>query len=127
MGFVQDGIGFKVIGSIFDDQEEGRGMTENDAKEYLEDMLAEGQIIGDETVARDDEEAIKLAISALGEIQQYRAIGTVEECREARERQKGKKYQIINGGISVCPVCGAKVLRCYDFCKGCGQRIDMSE
>lgn len=66
MDSVQDGIDFKVIGSIFDDQEEGRGMTENDAKEYLEDMIAEGQIIGDETVARDDEEAIKLAIAALG-------------------------------------------------------------
>lgn len=25
------------------------------------------------------------------ELQQYRAIGTVEECREARERQRGKK------------------------------------
>lgn len=30
-------------------------------------------------------------IDIVSEIQQYRAIGTVEECREARERQRGKK------------------------------------
>lgn len=30
-------------------------------------------------------------IDAMQEIQQYRAIGTVEECREARERQRAKK------------------------------------
>lgn len=33
----------------------------------------------------------KCVINAIEEIQQYRAIGTVEECREARERQRGKK------------------------------------
>lgn len=32
-----------------------------------------------------------VAIEALKEIQQYRAIGTVEECRKAVEKQKPKK------------------------------------
>ncbi len=63
----------------------------------------------------------------LADFQQYRAIGTIEECREARERQKPKKPKIINEGISTCPICGAKVLRCYDFCKDCGQAIDWSK
>ena len=36
-------------------------------------------------------EDMEMAIKALEEIQQYRAIGTVEECREAREKQRGKK------------------------------------
>ena len=36
-------------------------------------------------------EALDMAISALKEIQQYREIGTVEECREAREKQKAKR------------------------------------
>lgn len=62
-----------------EDKGMSRGITENDAKEYLEDMLTEGQVIGDEIVARDDEEFIKVAIAALEEIQRYRAIGTVEE------------------------------------------------
>ena len=35
-------------------------------------------------------EAFDIAIKALEEIQQYREIGTVEECREAREKQKPK-------------------------------------
>ena len=35
--------------------------------------------------------ALGIATKSLEEIQQYRAIGTVEECREARERQRGEK------------------------------------
>ena len=35
--------------------------------------------------------ADELAIKALEEIQQYREIGTVKECREAVEKQKPKK------------------------------------
>lgn len=33
-------------------------------------------------------ESMKMAIQALEEIQQYREIGTVEECREAMEKQE---------------------------------------
>lgn len=33
----------------------------------------------------------RLSVKALEEIQQYREIGTVEECREAVEKQKPKK------------------------------------
>lgn len=36
-------------------------------------------------------ESCKTAIKALEEIQQYREIGTVEECREAVEKQRSKK------------------------------------
>ena len=60
-------------------------------------------------------------------IQQYRAIGTVEECRELKIRNTPKKREIINGGITVCPECNAKVKRCYSFCPYCGQAIDWSE
>ena len=35
-------------------------------------------------------EALNMAIEALKEIQQYREIGTVEECREAMEKQKAE-------------------------------------
>ena len=37
-----------------------------------------------------------MAIKALEEIQQYREIGTVEECREASEKQKSKKMRLLN-------------------------------
>lgn len=34
-----------------------------------------------------------VAIQALEEIQQYRAIGTVDQCREAVERMKGEEHE----------------------------------
>ena len=40
--------------------------------------------------------AYDMAIKALEEIQQYREIGTVEECREASEKQKSKKMRLLN-------------------------------
>ena len=40
------------------------------------------------------------------ELEQYRAIGTVEECREAVEKQKPKKIIIKSYCPTVCPTCG---------------------
>ena len=59
-------------------------MTENERKaiDTLQDMITEGQSNGDVIVARDDEEELNTAIQALEEIQQYRAIGTVEEIQQ---------------------------------------------
>ena len=104
-------------------------MTENEAVKVLEYTKRNCGMPeqGEKWKPNRETIAIDMAIKAIEEIQQYRAIGTVEECREARERQIPEKPEIINGGISVCPVCGAKVLRCYDFCKDCGNAIDWSE
>ena len=66
-------------------------MTENEAIQRLKNRLkTEEQRYGKEFVKEyfDD---IDFAISALKEIQQYREIGTVEECRTAVEKQKPKK------------------------------------
>ncbi|MCM1112166.1 MAG: hypothetical protein NC399_02810 [Muribaculum sp.] len=72
-------------------------MTEQEAKEYLEDMITEGQIqYGDQITSRDDEEMLKAAISALEEIQKYREIGTVEECRAAMEQQRTRHIDCID-------------------------------
>lgn len=43
-------------------------------------------------------EATKLAIQALEEIQQYREIGTVEECQMARDKQKESKKKMSKRG-----------------------------
>lgn len=68
-------------------------MTENEAiKELKYDYNELGKAIPCDTgwgIAINS--AYDMAIKALEEIQQYRAIGTVEECQEARERQRGKK------------------------------------
>lgn len=58
-------------------------MTENEAVEKIKDLSDRGY--------PTRREAKEMAISALKEIQQYRAIGTVGECREAVEKQKPKK------------------------------------
>ena len=89
-------------------------------------------------------EDMEMAISALKELQQYRKIGTVEECREAVEKQKPKapkdslkiKPVIDENGAYVdadvtvyllCPNCGEMVgidENVDKFCRECGQAID---
>lgn len=60
-------------------------MTEQEAIEMMQ-----GYQITD-VVDRAEYDAFQMAIDALEEIQQYRAIGTIEECQEAREKQTPKK------------------------------------
>ena len=73
------------------------------------------------------------------EIQQYRAISTVEECRAAVEKQTAKKPDYEGDGYSdghlvydtwICPCCGKHYevdYDDYDFCPECGQCIDWSD
>lgn len=79
-------------------------------------------------------EALDMAISALEEIQQYREIGTVEECRAAVEKQKAKKPEYLGNsedGKILCPNCQEDLWdlkECgFNACPYCGQAIDWSE
>lgn len=71
--------------------------------------------------------AREAAISALEELQQYRALGTLEELREAKEKQipyKPKEYQMYCGKCK----CGAVFLdKSTRYCGNCGQAIDWSD
>ena len=60
------------------------------------------------------------AIQALEGIQQYRAIGTVSEFRELKEKATAKSpaYQ---GEHEKCPTCGSFCIG--EYCIRCGQRI----
>lgn len=49
---------------------------------------------------------------------------TPPEIRELKERDTAKKVELINGGVPVCPECGAKVLKHYTFCRDCGQKLE---
>lgn len=78
---------------------------------------------------------------ALEEIQQYREIGTPEECRAAVEKQTAKKvvsFEYHNGTINYgCPVCKWKIISkingewCVgtfnEYCDRCGQKLDWSD
>lgn len=85
-----------------------------------------------------------MAISALKEVQQYREIGAVKECREAVEKQKAKKPDIYTdtrnmvdlhgnvyaeqANVYLCPTCesfiGYVENNIFHYCPVCGQAID---
>lgn len=106
-------------------------MTESEAIEVLTDRHTSiGTTKCDDVAWRKLKPAIDIAVNALEEIQQYRAIGTVEECQEAREKQIPKKP--INDGLYACPNCHTIMLQgAFEAkgkcCKECGQVLDWSE
>ena len=66
---------------------------------------------------------IEVAIQALEEIQQYRAIGTVEEFKALKEKNDPKKIVKCENDYK-CPICNHWVgFRC-GYCDGCGQALD---
>ena len=76
------------------------------------------------------DELKKATISVIKEFQQYREIGTVEECREAMEKQKARCPREVNGeyGYYICPACGSGIyvsdeFETHKFCLCCGQAI----
>lgn len=113
-------------------------MTENEAINRIRYRIDTASDIVGKGVDGKAYEDMEMAIKALEEIQQYRAIGTVEECREARERQREKKpvYSYLKS-LPTCPNCGEVNLQHeneygnvdanYDFCPDCGQAIDWSD
>ena len=82
-------------------------------------------------------EAMELAVKDMKEIQQYRSIGTPEECMAAVEKQKAKKPKEYEDKFYGCPTCGNVLLHKWEkyptklmdkknglpYCLGCGQRI----
>ena len=51
---------------------------------------------------------------------------TPEQIMELKERDMPRKIEL-NAGVPICPVCGRRVVRCYDFCPDCGQRMEQYE
>lgn len=88
-------------------------MTEQEAMEMLDSFYEMDEMYA----------AAQIAIKALEEVQQYRAIGTIEECREAVDKMKPKKTAIEAIKVHICPVCGFGGI--YDYCGNCGQRVQM--
>lgn len=114
-------------------------MTEQEAIEEIKRWTNILMSAGNKCVL-ETAEAQKMAIDTLEEIQKYRDIGTVEECREARERQTSERPNIYGDGYDDegnmiydmydCPNCGTTYeidYDDYDFCPNCGQAIDWSD
>ena len=81
-------------------------MTENEAISRIKDHMEIHRLKEPRTIYITV--ALSMAIKALKEIQQYREIGTVEECREAVEKQKGMQVNEIYVDEYFCPACGSE-------------------
>lgn len=75
------------------------------------------------------EDMMDICIKALEEIQQYRAIGTVEDFKALKEKNEPKKIDIWANGEEHCPFCDKNLTTFYGFanCFSCGQKLDWSE
>jgi hypothetical protein len=99
-------------------------MTEKEAIEWLECIVYEQ--------APKTQKAMLLGIRALVEIQQYRALGTVEELKEAKEKQIAKKPIWVERSFTkfqICPSCSnaehyKMVWKQEKYCVDCGQKLD---
>lgn len=109
-------------------------MTENEAIECLKCYRAQS--------GTSFPEEIEMAVNALEEIEQYRAIGTPEECREAVEKQMPKKpifdYNLSDTLSVFHCECGNTIKVSHDigimnnnnapnYCSKCGCRFDWSD
>ena len=118
-------------------------MKENEAIEVLKNnypktcKMVNGRYQGGfDNKECDFGQALTTAISALKEIQQYREIGTVEECRKAAEKQKPKKCvedSCPDHTHYKCPSCGKIQKTKYNDstfgcilnnCSNCGQALE---
>lgn len=110
-----------------------------DYQEAIETLQFEGgiEITGNPRRAAEFFDGIDVAISAMEELMEYKNIGTLEEVREAVEKNTAKKPKQYRGKYH-CPRCtrivskgsydkrGTLVRRAYS-CKYCFQRLDWGE
>lgn len=117
-----------------------KGM-QNKKVDYAELVCAPAFASGFKYVYPEPEDyAIEEAIEALKAVQQYREIGTVEECRKAVEKQRAKepklryKPRFLGKATYTCPNCGncrleefANERQRNNYCWDCGQKLDWDE
>lgn len=122
--------------------EGGTTVNENEAIEVLKDfdkqVTAKADGAYQSTVGKM---ACDVAIKALEEVQQYRALGTLEECRAAREKQMPKRPKEYEDKYYGCPTCGNVLLHKWEkypdklmdkrnglpYCLGCGQKLNWED
>lgn len=102
-------------------------MTKDDAIEIIKDVTWK-----DFGRHPDFPEAREAAIQALNEVEEYRAIGTPEECRAAVEKQTAKL--VIDNTPTEdsvwyqCPTCKGDLTTIRGFyCQYCGQKLHWSD
>ena len=103
-------------------------MTEQEAVETLVTLKGTGAISGEEI------EAIDIIDDAMLELEQYRVIGTVEECRASVEKQTAAKPLVgmdaYGNDYAICRECSAILSDgewFAQYCPDCGKKVDWSD
>lgn len=158
-GFTNCGIGYTKFSQEELAERRDRSMTENEAIKELETSIDLAKMCTQNYERKNEIQGYEMAIKALEEVQQYRkhgvtvesalnnmcdltaaenlieeyrTIGTPEECRVAVEKQTAKKVKSISpvkdgdsyvGLIGRCPCCGDILEEDTVYCD-CGQRLD---
>lgn len=109
-------------------------MTENEAKsiKWMK-CVRDDAVVTLDNIAKNEpnvspmlyagrKEKAETIIKGFEELEQYRAIGTIEECRSARERQR-KAIPEANTNFYRCPNCGEirSIRQKHNYCHDCGQ------
>lgn len=102
-------------------------MTENEAKEIVKKLRNKAELFKNSGFAVDGivksfEDSANAIETLSEEIQQYRAIGTIEEFKDLKEKSEPKKPIIHGLGQRYCPICkcgGAD----HFYCARCGQKL----
>ena len=106
-------------------------LTENEAIEELQNSIELAKMCTQNYERKREIQGYEMATEALREVQQYRAIGTPEECKIAVEKQRPKKP--INPdddyGTFKCPNCNGLIFtedrfETHKYCLLCGQKLD---
>ena len=107
-------------------------MTVQEAIKYVVKEVCEDCCGSDEPMGDCKTCGVKIALECMQEVEQYRALGTVEELKEAREKQVAKKIKVCKTPNTsfgkartyyVCPNCGAKMCCDWKHCFECGQAL----
>lgn len=101
-------------------------MTENEAIKEIEASIDLAKMCTQNYERKNEIQGYEMAIKALEELQQYRAIGTPEECRESVERSN-EKTRIIDGVTECCGYdfgIDAFQMGLFKFCPVCGKKIE---
>lgn len=102
-------------------------MTENEIRELIRRVRSNRYLMRSET---------DYITKALEEVQQYRAIGTPEECRAAMERQNPRaaitEKEDTETTRYICPTCGMYMGWSTGtfparYCWKCGQKLDWGD
>ena len=96
------------------------------ALEDLEQYRAIGTVKGYERAIESSIENYNLYREYKAKVQDFEAIGTIEEFKALKEKNVAKKIDIWANGEEHCPFCDKNLTTFYGFanCFSCGQKID---